>query len=280
MVTSAARSRCVAFAALLLAGGTQAADFEDLVAAERAFAADAAARSVRDAFLAALADEGVVFAPGPVNAQRAWSARPADTTRLEWAPEAAEISASGDLGYTYGPWRLTRPGDDAPKLFGHYFTVWQKQPDGHWKAIADKGVAHKAMPLPTTVVRRGQLNTSPAPATPPAAARIADLRAGVLLPAGRVLHEVVSSDFVRLRGNELPSAESEAPALKLGPAARLDGGLVISAAGDLAVTWGGGAGGGWLRVWRRAGVGDPPGQTWRLAADVSDAVVPPPPADE
>jgi len=48
-----------------LAGGAAASDFDDMVAAERAFAADAVARTTREAFLAALAPDAVVFDPGP-----------------------------------------------------------------------------------------------------------------------------------------------------------------------------------------------------------------------
>ena len=64
------------------------------------------------------------------------------------------------------------------------------------------------------------------------------------------------------------------------PATRFESHAVVSAAGDLAATWGGSPGGAsWLRVWRRAGVGDPPGLGWRLVADMSD-VVPLPEPDQ
>jgi ketosteroid isomerase-like protein len=279
MVTSAAWRRGVCVAVAVLAGcagaGASADDFDDLVAAERAFAADAQARGMREAFLAALAEEGVVFSPGPVNGHAVWTARTADATKLEWAPEAAEIAASGDLGYTYGPWRLTPPDARAPVAFGHFLTVWQKQADGHWKALADKGVRHGEVPLPTTVVRRGQLALAPTHTATWGSELMQDLRHADLLPPGRVTPEGVSSDFLRFRPGGLPARVDDSPALKIPLVGRYDGAAVISAAGDLAATWGGGPTSGWLRVWRRAGVGDPPGLTWRLAADVADAVTPP-----
>ena len=104
-----------------------------MVNAERTFAADASARSTREAFLAALADDGLVFAPGPINGKRIWEARAGDKNRLEWAPAVAEIAASGDLGYTSGPWRFTKEGADKPTASGQFFTVWRKQADGSWK---------------------------------------------------------------------------------------------------------------------------------------------------
>ena len=69
------------------------------------------ARNTRDAFLAAYAEDGIAFAPGPAQRAAGVAARPVNKNRLEWAPELAEIAASGDLGYTSGPWRFTAEGD-------------------------------------------------------------------------------------------------------------------------------------------------------------------------
>src|SRR5688572_20470807 len=141
--------------AALLANTAAAGDFEDLVAAERAFAADAVARNTRDAFLAAYDEDGIAFAPGPRNAQRVWGERSANKNRLEWAPEVAEIASSGDLGYTSGPFRFTAEGDEKPSSFGHYFSVWRKDGEGRWKVLLDHGVSHAQAPFPERVTRRG-----------------------------------------------------------------------------------------------------------------------------
>jgi ketosteroid isomerase-like protein len=125
-----------------------AGDFDDLVAAERAFAADASARGNRAAFLEAHANDGLVFAPGPTNGKAVWDARKANKDRLEWAPELAEIAGSGDLGYTTGPWRLTPEGAEKPTAFGHYFTIWRKAADGKWKVVLDHGIGHQEVALP------------------------------------------------------------------------------------------------------------------------------------
>jgi ketosteroid isomerase-like protein len=275
MVTIAASRMWMLAAGLALgASGPAHADaFAEMVAAERAFAADALARSVRDAFITAAADEGVVFSSGPRNAKAFWTARPASKARLEWAPEAGEVAASGDLGYTYGPWRLTPEGEEKPTAFGHFFTVWQKQPDGTWRWLADKGITHEEQPLPTAVVRRGHVGVREEPSILRGPDLLTELRQADLLPAGAITPVVIAPDYVRFRPTRLPGAASESPALEAAPATRFESHMAISAAGDLAATWGGSPGGAsWVRVWRRAGVGDPPGLGWRLVADVADVV--------
>jgi hypothetical protein len=104
---------------------------------------------------------------------------------------------------------------------------------------------------------------------------LSELRQADQLPAGHVTPVVIAPDFLLFRPGLPPQSASEAPALDAPPATRIESHAVISSAGDLAATWGGSPGGAsWLRVWRRAGVGDPPGLGWRLVADVSD--MPPP----
>jgi ketosteroid isomerase-like protein len=60
---------------------------------------------------------------------------------LVWKPAAAEVSASGDLGYTWGNFeqRMQLPNGRPQTRFGKYITVWKKQPDGSWKAVLDGG---------------------------------------------------------------------------------------------------------------------------------------------
>jgi ketosteroid isomerase-like protein len=61
--------------------------------------------------------------------------------RLIWTPVGADISASRDLGYTYGTYELhSRDKDGNPKVaYGKYTTVWKKQTDGTWKVVLDMG---------------------------------------------------------------------------------------------------------------------------------------------
>ena len=252
--------------ALLAAPSARADDYTDLVAAERAFAADASARTTRDAFLAALAPDGLVFAPGPTNGRHSWQSREDDGGKLAWAPALAEISAAGDLGYTSGPWTFSPKGADKPVAAGHYLSVWRKAADGHWALVIDHGIGHAAQPFPETVVRRGSLAIGAPPTWPVGPA---ELRSADLLPAGELNPRLVSADFLRLRNGALPDARAEGTALA-SAASRIDTGQVIAASGDLAASWGGGEGSpSWLRIWRRPAASDAPGKGWVLAVDLS-----------
>ena len=66
-------ARTVAICGLLVlcaTGVSNASDLEDLVEAERGFAKAAATDGMRDAFLAVLAKDAILFRPRPVNAAR------------------------------------------------------------------------------------------------------------------------------------------------------------------------------------------------------------------
>ncbi len=62
---------------------------------------------------------------------------------LTWTPVGADISASGDLGYTYGNYEF-RARDKDGKLtvqHGKYTSIWKLQRDGNWKVVLDMGNA-------------------------------------------------------------------------------------------------------------------------------------------
>lgn len=112
-----------------------------LVEMEHAFAKAAATKGTRDAFIEFLADDGIIFQPGPVNGKKFWTAREKRKGLLSWEPEYADVARSGDLGWTTGPWEFRPNGpEDKPVAFGEYFTIWKKQIDGSWKAVLDRGV--------------------------------------------------------------------------------------------------------------------------------------------
>ncbi len=66
------------------------------------------------------------------------------TKSLTWEPVKADVSESGDLGYTWGNWKFVTKDTT---LYGNYFTVWKKQPDGKWRMTLDGGNTTPA-PLP------------------------------------------------------------------------------------------------------------------------------------
>jgi ketosteroid isomerase-like protein len=119
-------------------------------------------KGTRAAFLAFLADDGVVFRPGPVNGKEAWGKRPETGLDLIWEPTFAAIARSGDFGYTTGPakWRANKKDE---KFLGHgqFVSIWKKQKDGSWKVALDCGIenpepAGKPEPLRVFVPEEGE----------------------------------------------------------------------------------------------------------------------------
>ncbi len=135
-----------------------------MVNVERAFANLARKENTRRAFLAYLSDDGVVFEQGPVNGKKRWEERPTDDSKLDWDPEFADIAASGELGYTTGPWeyRAHRTYKN-PDAHGHFVSVWQKNPNGLFQNILDIGVRHphdpESHPLRTSTLHGKTRNT-------------------------------------------------------------------------------------------------------------------------
>lgn len=65
--------------------------------------------------------------------------RPDSTYVLTWEPMYARASQSGDLGYTYGTWKLQFKADSTKNGEGTYVTFWQRQSNGEWKYVLDTG---------------------------------------------------------------------------------------------------------------------------------------------
>ena len=60
---------------------------------------------------------------------------------LQWEPKKAEVSKSGDLGYTWGTYSITSEDEKGQKKtsYGKYLNIWKKQNDGLWKVLIDIG---------------------------------------------------------------------------------------------------------------------------------------------
>jgi ketosteroid isomerase-like protein len=63
-------------------------------------------------------------------------------------PTRVEVSKSGDLAYTQGPYKMTFSDIRGNKFEdeGKYLTVWRKLADGSWKAVED--TMNSDLPLP------------------------------------------------------------------------------------------------------------------------------------
>ena len=134
---------------------TQDSTLSSLVDTERAFARAAAERNTREAFLAFIADNGILFRPNAVNGKK-WlqeSPTPASTKRalLSWQPIFADLSQAQDLGYTTGPWEYKEDiNDREPVAYGNFVTVWKRQSDGSWKFVIDLGISNPRPSIATT----------------------------------------------------------------------------------------------------------------------------------
>ena len=68
------------------------------------------------------------------------------SSQLTWQPLAADISRSGDLGYTHGTYVLKNTSEDEKIIErGNYLRIWKRE-KGDWKVIVDV-----ANPLPPEV---------------------------------------------------------------------------------------------------------------------------------
>ena len=58
---------------------------------------------------------------------------------LAWSPDFVDVSASGDLAYTYGhyTYSYTDSTGRAVENKGIFHTVWKRQADGTWKFVWD-----------------------------------------------------------------------------------------------------------------------------------------------
>lgn len=124
-----------------------AAARESLLKTDAAFDAATAQRGA-EAWASFFADDAVMLpqGEGPVKgradireAMKGFFAR--EGASLRWTPDHAEVSRSGDLGYTYGTYVATVTGPDGTPVSsrGKYVTIWRRQAGGDWKAVLDMG---------------------------------------------------------------------------------------------------------------------------------------------
>ncbi|MGE5625224.1 MAG: DUF4440 domain-containing protein [Bacillota bacterium] len=120
-----------------------------LVQNEYAFARDVAEHGIRDGFLMHLDKQSITFAPKPVNAFDFYAQKKPNSTKLDWYPVYAVVSADGAFGVDTGPWTASYTQDGTEKSAnGEWLTVWAKDQSGAWHALFDGGVTHAAPESP------------------------------------------------------------------------------------------------------------------------------------
>jgi ketosteroid isomerase-like protein len=83
---------------------------------------------------------------GKVNIAKGMGFLDQKDNHLTWTPVGADVSASADLGYTYGTFEFRSKDKDGKPVIdrGKYTSIWKKQQDGSWKVVLDMGNASAA----------------------------------------------------------------------------------------------------------------------------------------
>lgn len=147
--------------------------WQSLVDAERAFAADSVRTTMREAFLAHLHPQSVMFNPGPVNGIDLYTGRPSRPGQLAWAPEVVDVAASGDFGYSTGPHQFRRTPDGEVLRQGYFCSVWVRSAGAPWKVLIDLGTSQPT-PVSLDVTPRDPTPASGTPAGASAAHTLAE----------------------------------------------------------------------------------------------------------
>jgi len=249
-----------------------------VVEAERAFAAMAEEKGTGEAFKTFIAEDGQMFMPAPTRARPLLQSGKIGFGPIRWWPVYAGLAASGDLGFTTGPFVA---GQGTDLHYGTYFTIWKRQADGTWRWVLDHGSPQKAPPSAPAAA-------SPVSALPAGAGKAAGAWDGVeaaeaalakalAVDAPNALRTALAADARLLRSGP-PTAVGRAAvdaALAAEPArivaTRIGG--AVSSAGDLAYTYGtaawtdasGERHGYYVRIWQRRPDG------WTLVVDETNA---------
>jgi hypothetical protein len=128
-------------AATLVRADEAGSALDSLVQAEKAFSALSVSDGMKTAFLDNLADDGIIFRPGPINGRASWGERRSPPGTLIWEPSYVEVSALGDLGVSTGPWEY-RPPTNGEVAYGHFVSIWVRDEKTPWKVAVDLGIAH------------------------------------------------------------------------------------------------------------------------------------------
>ena len=254
-----------------------------LAAAETAFAAHSVRADMRVAFMEAFAPDGVFVNDGWVVSNDHLRGRPAPPIVLDWRPVFTEVAASGDMGLSTGPSKITSRTDSSQFGYGQFVSIWKRDAGAPWRVAVDLGISHDApvfwdSPLVTVAVASPP--ASPGDTIEAAERRFAD---DVKAQGPRAAYAKHGSSSLRLyRTGVAPMVGKDAALAWPGLAAEQQRAWTVDrseaarsndfgyARGSYAAAPGARVAGWYLRAWHReAGA-------WRIAMDVTNDAPPPP----
>lgn len=122
------------------------ADTNALLETDRAFAQYSRDHDAAEAFQRYLMPEAIQLPDGgvPIRGRDTIFTRMKKSSAsytMTWEPEEAAVAASGELGYTWGFYRVTfqSASGDTNQSEGKYLNVWRKNAEGNWRVLIDMG---------------------------------------------------------------------------------------------------------------------------------------------
>ncbi len=114
----------------------------DLLQTDRDFAAASLEYGAAEAFGRYMADDAMQMPAGahPVFGREEIFKNMEGEYTLEWEPQDGDVSASGEIGWTWGQSKITWTDDNGEEQvsYGKYLNVW-KRVEGQWKVEVDIG---------------------------------------------------------------------------------------------------------------------------------------------
>ena len=162
----AAKALACVVLGLPLLGRTQPAEVpfdpldQDVLAADREFAALAAEAGLRAALERFLAADAILFRPLPVRGRDWLDANEPPSGRLDWQPAAVEVACDSSLAVTFGTWRYL-PLDGPLSGEGVYLTVWRRVAGGDWRIALDQSLLADSLPARIALEPGRACTTSP-----------------------------------------------------------------------------------------------------------------------
>lgn len=121
-----------------------AAQHDEIAMAEQAFAQMAIDSGAKKSFLYFLDSNSIQFHTGTGHSALSfWYSLPEKQTLLYWKPVYTGMAASGDIGFSTGPFEQKTSPAGAVQESGNYSSVWVKNKQGQWKVLIDMGVPYK-----------------------------------------------------------------------------------------------------------------------------------------